>query len=464
MPNDQPPSLTGQTVDRRYEVKRLLGTGGMGEVYLALDQRTGGPVVLKAPWPGMLLDDPSLRKRFIREIRTMSRLDHPNIIKVYDVVEHEGRPVAVMQYLSGGDLEAQTKLPVDKWLPQIASALDYLHLNKLVHRDVKPANIFFDSHRTPYLGDFGIVKPLAGAGTGFSTLHGGTQTGFALGTPKYMSPEAVEGRELDGRSDQYALAIIVYERLAGRMPFDGETPAHIFAAHLTAKPRPLSEIDANYGEAISGVLSRAPAKRLEERFLSAGVMEDGVVQSATLGTPQGGMLSPLLANIALNFLDWHLDRLGFRFVRYADDFVVLCRTERRAKEAREAVERLLQSLGLSLNAEKTRVTTFRLVVLRAVAGRRSCSHAARWVPARAGFSAACEGDSAPSTSQFWPPANPAVNPPRPGVFARWVFQATATRDECPRCGIQVVGATGRLARPGAVVARLARRPGSILLV
>jgi RNA-directed DNA polymerase len=98
---------------------------------------------------------------------------------------------------------------------------------------------------------------------------------------------------------------------------------------------------------------------LVERFLTAGVMEDGVVQSTTLGTPQGGVLSPLLANIALNFLDWHLDRLGLRFVRYADDFVVLCRTEPQAKEARTAVETFLGTLGLSLSPAKTRVTTFR---------------------------------------------------------------------------------------------------------
>jgi group II intron reverse transcriptase/maturase len=110
---------------------------------------------------------------------------------------------------------------------------------------------------------------------------------------------------------------------------------------------------------LTNVVADGNILRLVQRFLSAGVMEDGVVQSATLGTPQGGVLSPLLANIALNFLDWQLDRLGFRFVRYADDFVVLCRTERQAKEACEAVERLLQSLGLSLSVEKTRVTTFR---------------------------------------------------------------------------------------------------------
>jgi len=110
---------------------------------------------------------------------------------------------------------------------------------------------------------------------------------------------------------------------------------------------------------LTNVVADGNILTLVERFLSAGVMEDGVVESTTLGTPQGGVLSPLLANIALNFLDWHLDEHGLRFVRYADDFVVLCRTERQAKEARDLVERFTQSLGLTLSPEKTHVTTFR---------------------------------------------------------------------------------------------------------
>jgi len=112
-------------------------------------------------------------------------------------------------------------------------------------------------------------------------------------------------------------------------------------------------------QGLTNVVADGNILDLVERFLSAGVLEDGVVQSTTLGTPQGGVLSPLLANIALNFLDWHLDELGYRFVRYADDFVVLCRTERQAKEARQAVEQFVEQLGLSLSPEKTHVTTFR---------------------------------------------------------------------------------------------------------
>jgi group II intron reverse transcriptase/maturase len=112
-------------------------------------------------------------------------------------------------------------------------------------------------------------------------------------------------------------------------------------------------------QGLTNVVADGNILDLVERFLAAGVMEDGVVQSTTLGTPQGGVLSPLLANIALNFLDWHLDELGYRFVRYADDFVVLCRTQRQAKEARQAVEQFLEPLGLTLSPEKTRVTTFR---------------------------------------------------------------------------------------------------------
>jgi RNA-directed DNA polymerase len=110
---------------------------------------------------------------------------------------------------------------------------------------------------------------------------------------------------------------------------------------------------------LSNVVADGNILRLVQKFLTAGVLEDGVVQSTTLGTPQGGVLSPLLANIALNFLDWHLDELGYRFVRYADDFVVLCRTERQAKKAHQAVQLFIEQLGLTLSPEKTHVTKFR---------------------------------------------------------------------------------------------------------
>jgi RNA-directed DNA polymerase len=112
-------------------------------------------------------------------------------------------------------------------------------------------------------------------------------------------------------------------------------------------------------QGLTNVVADGNILRLVKRFLAAGVLEDGVVRSMTLGTPQGGVLSPLLANVALNFLDWHLDELGYRFVRYADDFIVLCRTEHQAKEARLEVERFVEQLGLTLSSEKTHVTTFR---------------------------------------------------------------------------------------------------------
>ncbi len=271
------PDLIDALVGGRYQVERKLGEGGMGEVYVATDQRTKSEVVIKSPWPGMLLDDPSLKSRFVREVRTMSRLDHPHVVKVYDVLEHNGRPVAVMQFLKGGNLDANPQIPLQKWLLAVADALDYLHANKFVHRDVKPANIFFDVQGTPYLGDFGIVKSLDASRTlSFGNL---SQTGMALGTPKYMSPEAIEGKPVDARSDQYSLAIIVYERLSGRMPFDADTPAHMFAAHLKDEPRRLSELDRRFGDEISHVLQRALCKTAEDRFATCGEFAHHVLSS-----------------------------------------------------------------------------------------------------------------------------------------------------------------------------------------
>lgn len=264
------------TLAGRYAIKKKLDEGGMGEVYLAQDLRTNSRVVLKSPRPGMLLDDPGIRDRFLREVRAVGRLEHPHIVRVHDVFEEHGRPFAVFHYVSGDTLASRRPASLEDWLPLIADALDYLHSRNLVHRDVKPANIFFDAHGTPYLGDFGLVKPLEGALTDMQTMTG---TGILLGTPKYMSPEAIESGPIDGRADQYALAIIAYEQLTGRTPFDAKTPAHLMTAHLSTPPYRLSDIDARYNEESSSVLDRALSKSPLKRFESCAAFASQLIQA-----------------------------------------------------------------------------------------------------------------------------------------------------------------------------------------
>ena len=201
----------------------------MGFVYRAQDANLNTPVVIKVPRRAML-DDPQFVERFEREIRSLVTLSHPHIVKITEVGQHEGIPFAVMQFLAGGDLEGRR--PQDKagrpravspaalsgWLPEVAGALDFVHSKGLVHRDVKPRNVLFDTDGHAYLSDFGVAKVIRDAESGGDAASM-TGTGMIVGTPEYMAPELVMGQEITGRVDQYALAVTVYELLAGRRPF-----------------------------------------------------------------------------------------------------------------------------------------------------------------------------------------------------------------------------------------------------
>ena len=222
----------------RYEVTAKLGEGGMGFVYKARDNNLATDVVVKVP-RGACSKTPSpstLRPRG----SLPGAAGPPPIVKVLDVGEYDGLPFAVMQYLPGGSLQdRQEQLSAGNlasWLPGVAEALDFLHSQGFVHRDVKPGNILFDAHGNVYLGDFGIAKALAaGAAKRTAELTG---TGMVLGTPEYMAPELIMGFKYDGRVDQYALAATVYEVLSGQPPFQGNTPAAILVLHTTRPPVP----------------------------------------------------------------------------------------------------------------------------------------------------------------------------------------------------------------------------------
>lgn len=268
----------------RYRVDALLGEGGMGAVYRAWDKNLGTEVVVKVPHAAML-QDAEFAARFAREISSLVKLSHPHIVKVSDVGEQDGLPFAVMQFLPGGSLEDRQKtgpnrearsLPSDSlkaWLPSIAEALDFVHSQGYIHRDVKPANILFDAHGNAYLSDFGIT---ACAVTQRQTNHSKTvvEPPIVIGTPEYMSKELIGDHNYDGRADQYALAITVFEILAGCRPFEDETVMRVLVRHWTEEPPDLASlvpVPATVAEDVRKALSKLPERRFRscESFAQA---------------------------------------------------------------------------------------------------------------------------------------------------------------------------------------------------
>ncbi len=245
-----------------YRVESLLGRGGMGVLYRATDLSLDRPVALKLIAPE-LAEDERFRSRFLKEPRLAAALDHPHVVPIYEAGEYEGQLFLAMRYVEGRDLksviERDGRLAPEQALAvltQVADALDAAHRRGLVHRDVKPANVLLDEEGHAYLTDFGISKHVGGAST---------DTGRAVGTLDYLSPEQIRGEKVDGRTDCYALACVLYECLDGAPPFRHETEAETLWAHMQEHPPSLSrhpELDA--------VLARALAKEKEGRYASCG--------------------------------------------------------------------------------------------------------------------------------------------------------------------------------------------------
>lgn len=279
----------GATLAGRYKVVAKLGGGGMGFVYRARDERLDVDVVLKLPRPA-LLEDAEFAGRFAREIRSLVRLEHPHIVRLTDVGEHDGLPFAVMQFLPGGSLRDlqprradDTALPqpagtLHAWLPSVAAALDFIHNRQYVHRDVKPDNILFDAAGHAFLSDFGVAKAAAGSTKTTQTLAL-TGMGMVLGTPHFMSPEVIMGQPFDGRADQYALAVTVYQQLSGRFPFEGANAAALFVQHTTQEAVPLDQIQPDVPTAVSVAVAKAMAKEPGQRFPSCMAFARAVLEA-----------------------------------------------------------------------------------------------------------------------------------------------------------------------------------------
>lgn len=273
--------MTDAKVAGRYHLVKQLGSGGAAHVYLARDFTLGRDVAIK-----MLraeFKDARIAVRFLREIAFLTALDHPGILPLYDSGEENGVPYLVTAYVDGPTLRTrlvkQTVLPLDEALRiarDLAAALDYAHVHHIIHRDIKPENVLFDGDRT-VLADFGIARALHTA-----VQERLTDSQVVIGTPAYMSPEQSEGgSSVDGRTDVYSLAVVVYEMLAGRVPFGGPTPQAIHVRKVRDRMPRLRTVRAETPAHLEAAIMRALAVDPSKRFGTAGEFVGAMTEPPT---------------------------------------------------------------------------------------------------------------------------------------------------------------------------------------
>jgi hypothetical protein len=271
---DSPAELRARltkALEGRYRIRKVLGAGGMGVVFLADDRSLGRPVAIKV-LPTELSSDKKVVARFRREARTAAGLDHPGIIPVLSVESEDELHYFIMKYVAGRTLEAALRERgplsiefVTQVLRDAAAALGHAHQNGVVHRDVKPANIMLEDGDRVILTDFGISK-VSTTSSNATTAARLTDLGMVVGTPHYMAPEQAVGQPVDGRTDQYALAVVGFEMLAGRVPFDDVTPHAIIQQHINAAPPDLASLRPDATPHVIAAISRALLKAPSNRF------------------------------------------------------------------------------------------------------------------------------------------------------------------------------------------------------
>ncbi|HSC81013.1 MAG TPA: serine/threonine-protein kinase, partial [Chitinolyticbacter sp.] len=266
--------LAGGDVEKpmlgRYQVEKELGKGAMGVVYMGRDPKIGRVVAIKTMALSQEFEPDMLgeaRERFFREAETAGRLSHPNIVSIFDAGEEHDLAFIAMEFLKGQDLTAQTR--PDQLLPlidavaivrQVAEALDYAHKNGVIHRDIKPANIMYEPEsKTVKVTDFGIAR---------ITDSSKTRTGMVLGTPSYMSPEQLSGKKIDGRSDLFALGVMLYQLSTGHLPFTGESMAELMFRIANESPADPRTLNPRLPGMLAAIVMKALQKKAEDRFQS----------------------------------------------------------------------------------------------------------------------------------------------------------------------------------------------------
>ena len=254
-------------IAERYELGEELGVGGMGTVFHGKDTQTDEPVAIKSLKPEIIANDPSIIERFKREGEALRQLNHPNIVKMLDAVEQDGQHYLVIEYISGGDLQdilkETPKLPIKQILTlaiELADALTRAHYLKITHRDLKPANILVAEDGTPKLTDFGVAL--------METKDRVTQTGVAVGTLDYLSPEILNGDLSSTRTDIWSAGVMLYEMIAGRRPFISETVTGMLTAIMTQQPPDLEELRPDCPIGLIDLTYRMLEKNPEDRIPS----------------------------------------------------------------------------------------------------------------------------------------------------------------------------------------------------